>query len=152
MKILKYTADIQNHIKSNVKAEPWLHIGFYIMRGDKVYYAIWIWDTREIVGNGELNYIDFNGSNAIDNHKPLKGKNAEQVNIFMPKSKNNAEGLHVDNAEHFKELIRQYKGKYPANVKAGLKTFIKGMDNKYGKGRHPYHLPPPNLPDFAYNI
>lgn len=40
-------------------------------------YAIWIWDTRQIIGSGKCDPTKVAGSPAKDNHKPLSGKNAE---------------------------------------------------------------------------
>lgn len=72
MKVFRYDAKAQHFSGSNVKPEPWLHIGIL----DDGRYAIWVWDTRQIVGTG-TGCKAWPGVKAADNHQPLKGKNAE---------------------------------------------------------------------------
>lgn len=74
MKILRYTEAIQKQIGSKTKPEPWMHIG--IQSGK---YAIWIWDTRQIVGTGKFSgdISKLQGTAAKDNHKPLVGEHAD---------------------------------------------------------------------------
>ena len=66
--------------------EPWMHIGVIELDNGKFGYAIWIWDSREVIEEGELskeqvNNIKFyitdhfltNEMRTNDNYLPLKG-------------------------------------------------------------------------------
>lgn len=79
MKVLRYTSDVQKQIKSNIGAEPWLHIGIL----DDGRYAIWPWDTREIIRRGKCDPTKVTGTPAKDNHKPLSGPHAEDFVVKM---------------------------------------------------------------------
>lgn len=53
MKIVTYTPEIQEITGIETKAEPWLHFGF-VPKGNKLFAAIWVWDTREIIECKEI--------------------------------------------------------------------------------------------------
>lgn len=68
-----------------IKLEPWMHIGFIELDNDKFGYAIWVWDSREVINEGELSkeledkikfYITdhflTNEVDTNDNYLPLK--------------------------------------------------------------------------------
>jgi hypothetical protein len=59
--IFKYTKEIQKKLGSKTMAEPWLHILVY----DNA-YAIWVWDTREVLEYDKTNVLDITGDYAKD--------------------------------------------------------------------------------------
>lgn len=64
------------------KAEPWLHWGVQ-MHIDKPAWAVWIWDTRQVIASGRISYnqgmtivrkcIAIGAQNCIDNGSKVKG-------------------------------------------------------------------------------
>ena len=85
MKVLKYTLEVQKQLKSKAKPEPWLHVLLvkHPSYDDSLSYAIYIWDTRAIVETStcERKTSTIKGTSANDNHKPLKGKRADDFNF-----------------------------------------------------------------------
>lgn len=90
MHVYKYTEGLQKQLGSKTKPEPWLHCTYSInddKKGGK--YVIFIWDTRQVVEEGELKreqlfteigkgrylktHVEFKGRPARDNGQPLKG-------------------------------------------------------------------------------
>lgn len=138
MKILRYTEDVQKQISSKVKPEPWLHIG--IADGQ---YAIWVWDTRQIVGTGKCSPYDVVGTPAKDNRKPLSGQNAENFSFerqrkqraSRPASPNDIDAC--NSGQEFKERLRNWRYITPAQ-RRGCVEYAKGYDAIYGKGNHSY--------------
>lgn len=47
----RFVSDILN---SKIKLEPWMHIGVIELDNDKFGYAIWVWDSRQVIDEGEL--------------------------------------------------------------------------------------------------
>jgi hypothetical protein len=87
MKILKYTPVIKQQIGSKAEPAPYLHIAIVKTYTSKVVYAIYIWDTREIVEIKEVarKYEGILGANATDNREPLKGSGqlVDEINSKM---------------------------------------------------------------------
>lgn len=92
MKIVAYTKEIQEKLKSKVEPAPYLHCGIIVMKGKDrtgekqsgTMWAIWVWDTREVVEDGmSKGTIYLDGTKPVkDDHKPLKGggPNASYIN------------------------------------------------------------------------
>jgi hypothetical protein len=101
--ISRYNGHIQSILRTNTKPEPWLHIVLRAITDYKtidVYYAIYIWDTRQIVDqdvrrftakkvNDNLVSEQFdmlkqfcNASKAIDSHARLVGADYETEQII----------------------------------------------------------------------
>jgi hypothetical protein len=60
MKILRYTDKVQEALSEKTKAEPWMHIALAPLNLGPFmvqFYAIYVWDTREVVETGELKDI-----------------------------------------------------------------------------------------------
>lgn len=103
MAVLKYTEELKKLLGSKTKPEPWLHCAFLAKRAPEdsndVIWAIYVWDTREVVEQGSTDMPNTSmsrgpGKNrtpqkspmqqlrklatmtkAIDNHQKLKGSN-----------------------------------------------------------------------------
>lgn len=73
-------------LNSKIRLEPWMHIGIIELDNGKFGYAIWVWDSRQVLDEGELSkeqedkikfYItDHYITNEIrtnDNYLPLTG-------------------------------------------------------------------------------
>lgn len=90
MAVLRYSESIQKQIGSKTKPEPWLHITTARTGkdGKQAWYAIFVWDTRQVVEEGKLDWKYkknesykikpgedgfLNGRYAQDNGKPLVG-------------------------------------------------------------------------------
>jgi tRNA A37 threonylcarbamoyladenosine modification protein TsaB len=83
MKIFKYNADAKSTVdymsgKVKTKPEPWLHIVYVTDAfNNKTYWAIYIWDTRQVVEEGICNgthdslIASAHLQHAIDNHTLL---------------------------------------------------------------------------------
>jgi hypothetical protein len=80
--INRHEKSIQFHTKLRAKSEPWLHIAIYSdTAGIRVIYAIYVWDTRQIIESGTLpmSMVDINniakqvGEKPTDNHEKLHG-------------------------------------------------------------------------------
>jgi hypothetical protein len=89
--VYRYTPEVQELVKSKVKAEPWMHIAFIdnpATTQHNLVYAIYIWDTRKVLGEGIFKFDTrkdgsfgpgrFDGKynflkRASDNGKPLIG-------------------------------------------------------------------------------
>jgi hypothetical protein len=73
--IRKYNKKMQRLTDSKVKPEPWLHIAF-IGSAREYGFAIYVWDTRQVIEIDSIEVIDDEIKNAPsppDNHKPLVG-------------------------------------------------------------------------------
>lgn len=66
--VYRYDERIQRQMSSKLEAKPWLHIAVNNF-GD---YAIYVWDTREIIETGMISY-KLEGSRANDNWQQLVG-------------------------------------------------------------------------------
>lgn len=79
----RFVTDVLN---PRIKLEPWMHIGVIELDNGKFGYAVWVWDSRQIIDEGELSkeqedkikfYItDHFFTNEIrtnDSYLPLKG-------------------------------------------------------------------------------
>lgn len=98
MKIFRYTTKLAKLLGTKTKPEPWLHIAILDERDKtvgytggitgydngrlpttrqeygKLYYVIYVWDTRHTVEAGTSSYTGkLTGSIAKDNRKPLIG-------------------------------------------------------------------------------
>ena len=45
---------VKDSLNSKVKFEPWMHIGIIEFDDGKFGYAIWVWDSRQVIDEGEL--------------------------------------------------------------------------------------------------
>lgn len=55
--ILRYNADLQKLVGAKTRPEPWMHIGFISTdMSDKAYWAIWVWDTRQVLEEGQCSH------------------------------------------------------------------------------------------------
>jgi hypothetical protein len=99
--IFKYNDTAKKHIerilktKIKVPAEPWLHIAVKTVsqRNPWAGYVIFVWDTREVVGEYRSNkglfiseqFTKANSgmSRALDNRQPLKGGRNKDTNEFF---------------------------------------------------------------------
>ena len=89
MQIFRWNNQMFN-ISTDVKPEPWLHIAMQVNKYGVIRWAIYVWDTREIIDEGvdhvhipewQPRHTLFEGlTRAKDNHQPLKGKNAAELN------------------------------------------------------------------------
>ena len=72
-------------LSPRIKLEPWMHIGVIELDNGKFGYAIWVWDSRQVIDEGELSkeqedkirfyIIDHyftNDKRTNDNYLPLK--------------------------------------------------------------------------------
>lgn len=95
---LRYNARVQEILKSNVKAEPWMHIAIFGIPEDAdktkytYYYCIYIWDTRHILGEGTCTAKQDDEIHAAttyckDNGAYLRGNSegAQRFNLSMSK-------------------------------------------------------------------
>lgn len=77
---------VKDTLNSKIKLEPWMHIGVIELDDGKFGYAIWVWDSRQVIEDGEISkeqgdkirfYITdhfFTNESLInDNYLPLKG-------------------------------------------------------------------------------
>lgn len=136
-KVYRYDANMQKLTGSKVKPEPWLHIAIkthgWFVNGvgpmPKVPYVIYVWDSREVQGEGELK-IDatkgLSGEHVPDSHTALKGGGASAKTI----------------TSDFNEIIALFKAYANATSKTGmtvqeLDAFPKG---EYNYGGHPVKL------------
>lgn len=77
--IFRYTARVQENLGEKLKAEPWMHICFIKLKSGRVLYGIYIWDTRQVLAEGETDEATLNdkvykhASYATDNHQYVKG-------------------------------------------------------------------------------
>lgn len=110
--ILRYSTEIQKALGCKTKPEPWLHIGIWyaneLPRTTRASYAIWIWDTREIVeykfgalDNSKAKLV--NGRPAKDSKDSLKGQMSAV--FVMP----NAKAANAKLREELQPFLRQYK-------------------------------------------
>lgn len=116
MKIFRYTADFQKEAGLKFKAEPWMHIAVT----DSNEYAIYVWDSRQVLETGKLSKLPAQASIANDNKKPIVGKDAEKFELeFSLLNKTSA----ADSANIFKaataQLVQAQKAKSTAD-KASL--------------------------------
>jgi hypothetical protein len=93
-KVYRYNKELQNIIGSKINPEPWMHLvvntqGWYmngVASHEKPMYAIYIWDTRQVLesGNFDKNIINQlpRESTAKDDRKPLigSGKVIDSIN------------------------------------------------------------------------
>jgi hypothetical protein len=88
--IAKYTEKFKKAIDSSrikAKPEPWLHIAIFASNNNTggSIYAIYVWDTRQVIESGYLSYsiseITKNTKSVIeipkDNHEQLKHNHKE---------------------------------------------------------------------------
>lgn len=94
MVIKTYNPEVQKFLHSKTEPQPWLHAAIVNdFRNNKDYkdgdetvtktpmhWAIYIWDTREVIETGEmlnvsafLHRVKVPGRNAVDNYKQLNG-------------------------------------------------------------------------------
>lgn len=133
-KILKYTDELKSLVRSNVKAQPWLHIGIVITDSTAM-WAIWVWDTRVIVDYGDIPYTKSKGymtqfaqklrnfEPAMDNHKILLDEFGD----------NKRYPIELSIAFGFCKNDRTYKDKLPKKKKTGVEYCLGGKrhaDNK----------------------
>ena len=91
MKILRYDERVQQQLKSKTKPEPWLHIALADSNDRSYVFAIYIWDTREVIETGTTDNVtmySLDGNIAKDNHTMIKGGNSKDIvarinNAFM---------------------------------------------------------------------
>lgn len=69
MKILAYSPEIQKQAKTKTNPAPWLHFG--VTKGG--HFAIWVWDTRDVIEPGKLSNGDIDGKSVHDSKDALKG-------------------------------------------------------------------------------
>lgn len=68
MRIFVYNEVAKKAIKAKAETQDWLHVAI----NDKGEYAIYIWDTREVIATGKTKATKFEGcTEARDNHKAL---------------------------------------------------------------------------------
>lgn len=91
--VFKYDRNIQKILKTKTKPEPWLHIGFVSAhhaqgkeRINGMSWAIYIWDTRQVLESGWIATKDLNldkyfrgFDHALDNKQPLVGADSEDA-------------------------------------------------------------------------
>lgn len=77
---------VKDVLNSKIKLEPWMHIGVIELDDGTFGYAIWIWDSRQVIDESELSkeqgekirfyiadHFFTNEIRANDNYLPLKG-------------------------------------------------------------------------------
>ena len=50
----KHNRFAKDLLNPKVKLEPWMHIGVIELGSGRFGYAIWTWDTRQVIDEGEL--------------------------------------------------------------------------------------------------
>jgi hypothetical protein len=87
MKIVAYNKALQNQLQSKLDAAPYMHCIITGWDKTKTLYAVFIWDTRAVLLQGEANvpYDDIESSGVSDSHKPLKGLtgDAKDFNLYL---------------------------------------------------------------------
>lgn len=77
--VFRYTPEIQQATGCKVKPEPWLHC-YLTNEGTG---CVFVWDTRQIVGNLDKVQPPITGELANDNHKTLVGPMADKYDIEL---------------------------------------------------------------------
>jgi hypothetical protein len=74
MRIAAYTDDVQKRLGTKTKPAPYLHIAMGRFRGSTI-FAIYIWDTREVVEEGttDKDLLGVKVSGVNDSKQALKG-------------------------------------------------------------------------------
>lgn len=88
--IYRYRPEVEKALRKYApnapKSEPWLHWGVQMHR-EKPVWAVWIWDTRQVIASGTLMFnqgmtivrrcVSIGAQNCIDNGIKVKGSGNE---------------------------------------------------------------------------
>jgi hypothetical protein len=81
---VKYTEQIKQQIQSSTEPMPWLHCLLIYNSQAGNAYAIFVWDSREIVEHGEFTAKNIiKTESAKDNGQDLTGKGNERFNAYF---------------------------------------------------------------------
>ena len=122
--ILRYNEHLKNKIGSKTKPEPWMHIVIIVnsvtgrgaVKTRKCSYAVYVWDTREIIETGSfdykqpINYLEMYADKARDNHEPLVGSGSStfNVSVFQKVSQTDSLKRSQDSAIREQNKIRKF--------------------------------------------